>query len=67
MSLYIPPRPAIRPMKAGPIGQGAGVLMTEFPLSTLGNMTTPQAKMRQAWKLGIEVPWIRAAELVIAS
>jgi len=67
VSLYIPPRPAIRSVKAGPIGQGAGVLMTEFPLSTLGNMTTPQAKMRQAWKLGIEVPWIRAAELVIAS
>ena len=65
MSLYIPPRPAIR--KAGPVGQGAGPLLTEFPLSTLGNQNTPQQKMRQAWKLGIEVPWIRAAELVIAS
>ena len=64
MALYIPPRPPI--VKAGPVGQGSGVLMTEFPLSTLGNQSTPQQKMRQAWKLGIEVPWIRAAELVIA-
>jgi phage portal protein BeeE len=53
-------------MKASPTGPGAGVLLTEFPLSTLGNQNTPQQKMRQAWKLGIEVPWIRAAELVIA-
>jgi SPP1 gp7 family putative phage head morphogenesis protein len=62
VSLYIPTRPA----KAGPIGPGAGVLMTEFPLSSLGGQQSPQQKMRQAWKLGIEVPWIRAAELVIA-
>src|ERR1700690_913178 len=53
-------------MKAGPVGPGSGVLMTEFPLSTRANEQTPQARMRQAWKLGIEVPWIRAAELVIA-
>jgi SPP1 gp7 family putative phage head morphogenesis protein len=62
VSLYIPTRPA----KAGPIGPGAGVLMTEFPLSSLGGQQSPQQKMRQAWKLGIEVPWVRAAELVIA-
>ena len=68
MALYLPPRPAIRPaFKAGPVGPGAGVLMTEFPLSTMAGQQTPQQKMRQAWKLGIEVPWIRAAELVIAS
>jgi SPP1 gp7 family putative phage head morphogenesis protein len=66
MSLYIPPRPAKAILKAGPVGPGAGVLMTEFPLSTLGGQQSPQQKMRQAWKLGIEVPWIRAAELVIA-
>ena len=53
-------------MKAGPVGQGAGVLMTEFPLSSMAGQQSPQMKMRQAWKLGIEVPWIRAAELVIA-
>ena len=64
MSLFIPPRPAIA-RKAGPIGPGAGVLMTEFPLSSV-LAQSPQQKMRQAWKLGIEVPWIRAAELVIA-
>ena len=65
MSLYIPTKP--KAMKAGPIGPGSGVLMTEYPLSTLGNQQSPQQRMRQAWKLGIEVPWIRAAELVIAS
>ena len=63
MALYIPPRPAI---KASPQGPGAGVLLTEFPLSALANQQSPQAKMIQAWRLGIEVPWIRAAELVIA-
>lgn len=63
MSVYVPARPAV---KAGPIGPGAGVLMTEFPLlSVLGNRT-PQQKMRRAWELGISVPWIRAAERAIS-
>ena len=53
-------------MKAGPVGQGAGVLMTEFPLSSMAGQQSPQMKMRQALRMGIEVPWIRAAELVIA-
>lgn len=63
MSLSIPPRYA-PPMKAGPTGSGAGVLMTEYSLNTLMHKT-PQAKMRQAWQLGISVPWIRSAERVI--
>ena len=70
MSLYIPPRPAIRPgtiiAKASPQGPGAGVLMTEFPLSVMPGQQTAQQKMVQALRLGVEVPWIRAAELVIA-
>ena len=70
MSVYIPARSFTSapvpstPPKAGPVGPGAGVLMTEFPLSILGD--NPQRKMAQAWKLGIEVLWIRAAERVIS-
>ncbi len=67
MSIYIAPRPVVpEPMKAGPIGPGAGVLLTEFPLSfILGN--DARSRMRQAYKIGMEVPWVRKAEGVIAS
>jgi len=65
MSVYVPARipPA---MKAGPLGPGAGVLMTEFPLSSILGRRSPQEKMRRAWELGISVPWIRAAERAIS-
>src|SRR5258708_1214167 len=55
----IRPRPPAT--KAGPVGPGAGVLLTEFPLSTYGKQT-PQKKMQRAWALSFEVPWIAAAE-----
>lgn len=69
MSIYVPARPAPMPppveqVKAGPIGPGAGVLQTEYPLSLLRQ--SPSKKMRKAWQLGIEVPWIRMAERVIS-
>lgn len=66
MSLYIPSKPPIHAQKAGPVGPGAAVLTSEFPLSSPARAPSPQQKMRQAWRMGIEVPWIRAAELVIA-
>jgi hypothetical protein len=47
--------------KAGPLGPGAGVLLTEFPLAKYGKQT-PQTKMQRAWTLSFEVPWIAAAE-----
>jgi hypothetical protein len=54
--------------KAGPIGPGSGVLLTEFTLdSVFGTNESPRKKMERAWKLSKEVPWIRAAEDVIAS
>lgn len=62
MSVYVPPRP----VKAGPVGPGAGVLMTEYLLPAM-LPTAPAQKIRQAWKLGISTPWIRAAERVLAS
>ena len=69
MSVFIPPRTAppqtLQPSyKAGPVGPGAGVLLTEYPLTALLG-DTPQKRMRQAYKLGVEVPWIRAAERAI--
>ncbi len=42
------------------------MLLTEFPLQTILGRSA-QAKMRQAYKIGMEVPWIRKAEGVIAS
>ena len=67
MAIYLAPRPA-NPVvvKAGPIGSGAGILQSEFPLALIFGRT-PQAKMRQAYKIGMEVPWVRKAEGVIAS
>src|SRR5512146_2433818 len=68
MSLFVQPRPAQpAPNKAGPIGPGAGVLMTEFPLATIFNRNDPASKMRKAFHLGWSVPWIRKAENVIAN
>ncbi len=52
-------------VKAGPVGPGAGVLMTEWLLpSVLG--TEPQQRMAKALKLGTEVDWIRGAERIIS-
>lgn len=76
MSLRLPPTPArsyspataaVPPrMKAGPIGPGAGALMTEYLLPTImGN--SPQQRMRKALKVGWEVDWVRAAERAIAN
>lgn len=63
MSIYVAPKVA-QPAKAGPIGSGAGVLLTEFPLfSILGK--DPHAKMRTAYAMGLSVPWIRRAEMLI--
>jgi hypothetical protein len=65
LSIYIAPRPA-EPLKAGPIGSGAGVLLTEYPLfSYLGK--DPHSKMRTAYQMGMSVPWIRTAERLIGS
>lgn len=64
MSIYVAPR--IVPTKAGPIGTGAGVLLTEYSLlSFLGK--DPHAKMRTAYQMGMSVPWIRRAEMLIGS
>lgn len=64
MSIYVP-RPAA-PTKAGPIGSGAGVLLTEYPLfSFLGK--DPHTKMRTAYQMGWNVPWIRTSERLIGS
>ena len=72
MSVYIPPRP-VAPVpaspapalgKAGPLGPGAGVLQTEYPLFTLGN--SPQSRMRKAWQLGQAVSYVYAAERTIS-
>jgi len=67
MSIYVAPRQsAPAPMKAGPIGSGAGVLLTEYPLqSFLGK--DPAQKMRTAYAMGMSVPWIRTAERLIGS
>ena len=64
MAIYVPPRsqPVV---KAGPLGPGAGPLMTEPLLSTFLRKT-PQEKMRRAWQMGISVPWIRVAEKAIS-
>jgi len=58
MSIAIPPRLSV---KAGPVGPGSGVLLTEFPLQKYGK-ETPQKKMQRAWTLSFEVPWITLAE-----
>lgn len=64
MSIYVAPRPAAPVLKAGPIGPGAGPLMTEFLLPSVLPFE-PQRKMVKAWQLGIACPWVREAESVI--
>ena len=70
MSIHVAPRPAAptnAPLKAGPIGSGAGVLLTEYPLSSrLGQ--DPLRKMRTAFQMGflIFVPFI-LIDLVVAT
>jgi hypothetical protein len=64
VSIYVPPRPVAA--KAGPIGSGSGVLLTEYPLfSYLGK--DPATKMRTAYQMGWNVPWIRTSERLIGS
>ena len=70
MSIWIPPRqsPAAPPqpaVKAGPLGPGAGVLQTEFTLSSLLGRETPQERMRQYAAMARQVLWVRSAERVI--
>lgn len=59
--------PAAPPLaKAGPLGPGAGVLMTEYHVGqVLGQ--DQQRRMAKALQIGQEVDWIVAAERVIAS
>lgn len=66
MSVYVPPRSVPTVAKASPLGPASGILQTEFPLASLFNQRSPQKRMQRAWQLGIEVPWIAAAERVIA-
>lgn len=66
MSISVPPRPsAAVAMKAGPIGPGAGVMMTEY-LMPMMLPVDQQRRMRSSMKVGNEVSWIRAAERVIS-
>lgn len=51
--------------KAGPLGPGAGVLMTEFLLPTM-LPTDPARRMKSAWKIGEGVAYVFAAERVIS-
>ena len=74
MSVFVPQfrrdvTPTPQPQKAGPIGPGASVLNTEYPLSLLGfgqSHQDPRRRIREAWQLGRKVPWIRVAERVIS-
>jgi phage portal protein BeeE len=69
VSIFVPPRPAptvsAAAQKAGPVGQGAGVLMTEFPLLSILGGQTPQEKMRKALQIAKDAAWPEAAEDVI--
>lgn len=77
MSVTIPPRHQARhaaagtlaapsqTSKAGPLGPGAGVLMTEYLLPGV-LPTDPSKRMRTAWKLGEGVAYVFAAERVIS-
>lgn len=57
---------ATPPAKAGPMGPGAGPMMTEYHLGTILGQD-PQRRMAKALLVGQEVDWIVAAERVIAS
>lgn len=50
--------------KAGPVGSGAGVLMTEYALASIFKRTD-QDQMREADRLYREVTWVRAAERTV--
>lgn len=72
MSVQILPRPsapaaAVVPSaaKAGPLGPGAGKLMTEYLLPAM-LPTQPQQRMRKAWQIGESVAYVFAAERVIS-
>lgn len=79
MSLHLPARVSAQPGagssdvtgpgrsgKAGPLGPGAGPLMTEYLLNTaMGG--DPQQRMRKALQVGQDVDWIRAAERILSS
>lgn len=69
MSIYLPPRPTVAAplpaMKAGPIGPGAGVLQTEFPLAMILGQGTPQARMKRNIQIARDAAWPEAAENVI--
>ena len=77
MSVHIPSRlqapttaagtlgPPSGTSKAGPIGPGAGVLMTEYLLPTM-LPTDPAKRMKSAWKIGEGVAYVFAAERVIS-
>ena len=76
MSIFVPPRPvqsvgspSLVPSKAGPIGPGAGVLQTEFPLALLASLGrgTPQERMKRWIALAEEAGWPSAAENAIAT
>lgn len=63
MSISIPARPRALPEpKAGPVGPGAGVLNTEYPLERYSQAKSPQKIMQRAWDMSFEVPWITLAE-----
>ena len=71
MSLLVPQRrvgtalPPAVPVKAGPVGPGAGPLLSEYALNTVLKRS-PQQLMAQSATLWHEVSWIRAAERVIS-
>ena len=50
--------------KAGPVGPGAGVLMTEYLLTT-AMAGDPAKRMANAMAIGLSVKWIRKAEQTI--
>ena len=62
MAIYVAPRS----VKAGPIGSGAGVLLTEYPLFSFLKQDQHE-KMRTAYRVGMNTPWIRRAEMLIGS
>lgn len=59
-----PARDSSSVAKAGPVGPGAGVLMTEYTLPTVLGQD-PNQRMQKYMKLGTEVDWVRAAERII--
>lgn len=75
MSVHVPSRQVRAPAqsvgipsptsKAGPLGPGAGVLMTEYLLPTM-LPTDPAKRMKAAWKVGEGVAYVFAAERVIS-